>query len=65
MVCWVATLLAVMLGGIEINIAKAKLNTTIMRSDLVFLLEMFRVALISIPIVLPLIKKYEIEWDFA
>jgi TRAP-type mannitol/chloroaromatic compound transport system permease large subunit len=54
-----------MLGGIEINIAKAKLNTTIMRSDLVFLLEMFRVALISIPIVLPLIKKYEIEWDFA
>jgi hypothetical protein len=50
MVFWVVTLLAVMLGGIEINIAKAKLNTTTTSSDLVFLLEIFRVALESIPI---------------
>jgi hypothetical protein len=51
MVCWVVALLAVMLGGIEISIAKAKLNATITNSDLVFLLEMFLVARVSIPVI--------------
>jgi hydrogenase-4 membrane subunit HyfE len=49
MVFCVVALLAVMLGGIEINIAKAKLNTTITSNDLVFLLDIFLIALVSIP----------------
>jgi hypothetical protein len=45
----VVALLAVMLGGIEINIAKVKLKTTTKRSDLDFLLAKLRIALDSIP----------------
>jgi hypothetical protein len=43
--------LCVMLGGSEINIARAKLNTTITKSDRVFLLDMFLVARLNIPII--------------
>ena len=45
MVCWVVTLLAAMLAGIEtIIIAKAKLKANITRSDRVFRLVMFLIA---------------------
>jgi hypothetical protein len=52
MVFWAASWFAVMLGGIEISIVKARLNATITSKALVFLLVMFLVALVSIPIFL-------------
>jgi hypothetical protein len=48
-VFWVVIWLAVMLGGIEINIAKAKLKTMITNTDRAFFLEIFLTALVNIP----------------